>query len=908
MGKFLAATNLSKWIGISLILVSLVLIPASSTGATTEEKIGPYTVINLPLEDLPEYDPGFFYNPIISDFPGGGSLQVLYVLKDPRDVPLVRYGYWDQNRGLVVGPNDEFPGGFTYVEKLDAILDLDPITINVYVRVQAPDDTAAPDPLFGGEERQARPILYVPIDGPYRAELSTLSCAVPEYATGISPYAFTPGVDGRDAVNKEGLYDPKAYTPPLPWYPYEEAALQPGEIREGWINCMAPDVPLDAIRVSAKYLGEPEIINGEEESVELIGEEQIGTEGCVEVDSFDDPACQEAVCCTVVLVPSSTVDFLDEPVDEGNSDEQEPIIEGEEYQKEYRYADAWNFNQVRSLPEEGIRVENVSLLFRNSSGEELADKGSLVIKSADIANFDRGYYDYQFISEMSVSPNALSISDIEGFELDHIGLVVDVYDGVGTFRNALLDQGGEVFWDFYATESPLEVYAFGSLWIENDTSLQSALWFTAAAERDELLPRMGFRYPAKGMNTGVDSLKSVSNMCDFVDCQEVSDPTADIAQMRTVPVFCPGEWANNFSLSNMRSEDVYYFGIPKGLESYPPAWADASVGTNPVEIWFFEGEILGGLTPWWIDGYDTYEFGRDTQLEGTVINKSNGHYVDLDTLFLPLFDQQRNQRTYYAEVDERVIGHGWMPGLINQGLVIAGRPEENTSFQNKLFMFHTEGPIWTRSCSRPLLTNLEQLGLYAAGASSAGVSGGEEQNITNLFPGMEYPLSMPKITGDLYSLGEVGEKAYGYTFKPTEVDVVPGRPNNSIVYVRQEDKFYPANDRVNDNNEAFFRNVNAEIIPPGNSLVFVKIEKDPPEGPIECQYINNEIFSLTYPGLYPATSQPGNFRSYGLFTISCPEDFSEAWLVFIVPTLEIAVDKLIFTMRGEEYWSMWRLD
>jgi hypothetical protein len=399
-------------------------------------------------------------------------------------------------------------------------------------------------------------------------------------------------------------------------------------------------------------------------------------------------------------------------------------------------------------------------------------------------------------------------------------------------------------------------------------------------------------------------------MCDVVDCQEVSDPTEDITQARTVPVFCPGEWANNFTISGMRAETVDFFGIPPGLVTKPSAWAHSSRFNYSPEIWFFEGEILGGLTPWWIDGNLTWNFGRDAQLEGTVVSESTGNYLDLDTLFLPLYGQPQNQRTYYAEVDARVIGHGWMPGIVDRGFIIAGEPEENTSFQNNAFMFQTEGPIWTRSCSRPMIENHKQLELYYSGISNLDIAGSEEHVMTDIFPGMAYPLSMPKITGDLYGLGETGETAYGYKFKPTEVDVVPGRQNTSIVYVREEDKFYPANEKVNNNNEAFFRNVNAEIIPPGNSLVFVKIEKDPPGGPVDCRYINNEIFQLTAPGLFPVTSQPGNFRRYGIFAIapSCPEDFSEAWLVFIVPTLDVDIDQLIFTIRSGKYWSMWRLD
>ena len=922
--------NKSYWIALILIMAMASCGFFHQAKAGQDPPVGLYTVINLPLEDLPQYSPGFFYNPKIAEYSSGASLQVLYVLKDPRDVPLMRYGYWDRARSLAVGPNDKILGDTDYSETLGAILDLDPITINVYVRVWAPDNASSPDPLFWGDEWGERPSLVVAGDGLDMNQFGGtygLSCAVPEYATGQNPYPamLDAGIAGGDAVDEEGIYDPRAYAPPLPWYPYEEAVLQPGETREGWISCMAPDVPLDEIAVMARHpyaeaaqtTPEPAPTFGVNEAENPTAEEE-----CVQVESFDDPACLEAECCTVVLVPDSTEEAL--VLTESAMDATGADVSRSDALQETPYSStvAWSFDRVRNIPENGITIKNVGLTLKDGSGQEISEQGTVIIYSAHVTRTETPPgiftpnslgYKFHFVSRLKVEPNSLSIEDVDGYELQGIDLDIEVYRGAGDpDREAILVQYEYKLEEFNKAGSPFEGYARIALspnsfaGFGDGDELPLPLWFSVT--NGEQLPGNRYKYPAAGLNIRSYSLESRTTMCDVVDCQEVTDPTEDITQVRTVPVFCRGEWANNFTLSGMRAETVDFFGVPPGLVTYPDVWAHSSVFNYSPEIWFFEGELLGGLTPWWFDGHEAWEFRRSTQLEGTIIDEDNGNYLDVETLFLPLYDQLKNQRTYYAEVDERVIGHGWMPGAISQGFVIAGEPVEKTSFQNKLFMFQAEGPIWTRSCSRPLIANHGQLGLYSSGISSASVTNSEEHVMTNIFPGMEYPLSMPRITGDLYSIGEIGDKAFGYTFMPTEVAVVPGRSESSVVYVREENKFYPASEKVNTNNEAFFRSVNAEIIPPGNSLVFVKIEKDPPGGPVECQYINNEIFQLTSPGLFPATSRPGNFRRYGLFTIFCPDDFSEAWLVFIVPSLKVDVSQLIFTIRGDEYWSMWRLD
>lgn len=168
--------------------------------------IGPYTVIQLPLEDLPALNENLAFHPIIDQYESGATLQIMYVLEDPRDVPLARYAYFTEDRG-VIAPND-LPSTIDrpeYTQEMEEILSQNPKTINVYVRAMAPADQSVPDPLFGDLERldsegngfirpynPNRPALVVYFPGSGHP----LNCAVPEYINGPEPYLLPPEISG----------------------------------------------------------------------------------------------------------------------------------------------------------------------------------------------------------------------------------------------------------------------------------------------------------------------------------------------------------------------------------------------------------------------------------------------------------------------------------------------------------------------------------------------------------------------------------------------------------------------------------------------------------------------------------------------------------------------------------------
>jgi len=544
----------NKSFGIALILMLLIaggrFVRQAKAGQ--DPPIGPYTVINLPLEDLPQYDPGFFYNPIISGYPGGGSLQVLYVLKDPRDVPLATYGYWDDERGSIVMPNDRILGDFGYDETLTAILDLDPITINVYVRIQAPDDTSVPDPLFWSDEWGKRPSLVVPFDNVGLNQfggMTGLGCAVPEYAADQKPYSLSPDIEGGDAVNKEGLYDPRAYAPPLPWYPYGEASLRPGEVREGWISCMSSDVLLDEIVINARHIYTEPLLPTPFPTFEAIEEDAMDDTGadeeCVQVESFDDPECLEAECCTLVLIPDSTIEFMDDPVNESTAEVVETAESnvGEPQDIPYGSSIAWGFKKAEKIPENGLLVENADLTFSAGFGQEISDKGTVIFKSAYVTRTefpsvlvdpDGSYHDYQLIALVRAEPHSLSADDLAGYELQGINLDLNIYKGASDpERNVVLRYSGFNQEVFYETGSALEGYATFSLEPNRfagfgySDELPSNLWLEAESQ-EEHPSGSRTKYPINGLNIRSYSLESQTSMCDVVDCQEVNDPNEEI--------------------------------------------------------------------------------------------------------------------------------------------------------------------------------------------------------------------------------------------------------------------------------------------------------------------------------------------------------------------------------------------
>jgi hypothetical protein len=386
-------------------------------------------------------------------------------------------------------------------------------------------------------------------------------------------------------------------------------------------------------------------------------------------------------------------------------------------------------------------------------------------------------------------------------------------------------------------------------------------------------------------------------MCSIVECIEVQKAN-DSLETRSVPLLCPGEWANNFTIEGMQTEMVNYFGEPPGIDRSTKYWVNRSIYGRQERVWFYGGRIMGGLAPWWSN--------NNYRLTGRIVDRNTGEYVGINPIFLPHYHHSNGN--YYVPLDEGQQKSGWMPDLISEELVIAGQSlNTKYSLDNTAFLFLEEGPAWKNNCSRSNLSEISTSNTYAMPKFEFDPAG-DQHVLTEILPGADYPLSQPKVTGEVFSMNEPGDKIYDQVFKPVEVRVVPGKKNDPVIYVPEENKYYPA-DNVTWYNELFFRNAGAVGIPPSSSLVMVKVERVPPGGQVSCE-LSNANFQIHYPGYFPITSVPGWLRRTPGANGLCPDpslDFSNTWITFKFPDINPDPSHFVFSIRGEERWNFWHL-
>ncbi|MCK4818796.1 hypothetical protein KA005_23690 [bacterium] len=397
-------------------------------------------------------------------------------------------------------------------------------------------------------------------------------------------------------------------------------------------------------------------------------------------------------------------------------------------------------------------------------------------------------------------------------------------------------------------------------------------------------------------------------MCDIVDCLKVQDPEAKINEVRTVPLLCPGEWANNFIIDGLNIEDVDYIGEPYGLISSaaPDLFRYTRFIDEQPRVWVYSGRIMGGLSSWWSTKKHTNS--------AKIVDAISGFYItgityDSTTGILPYYYKEASN--YYVLTDDSYQRAGWVSGIASKKLLIFG-VIDNEQYKRKqtAFLFMEEGPAWSSSCSRSPLPALSSSEAYAPLNVGIDVDSIKNSHIVlELMPGMEYPVSEPRITGEMFQIGDEGPAINEQALRPIEVKIVPGRANKPIVYVPSEDKYYPAVKNETDNNAVFFGRVEAELIPPDSSLVMVKLEKISPEGPLDCR-TSPEKIQLSYPGYYPITTSPKILQEFNLgvlLWLCSDDDFTEKWLVFKFPSLDIDQSQLLFSIKGEEKWIFWSL-
>ena len=108
----------------------------------------------------------------------------------------------------------------------------------------------------------------------------------------------------------------------------------------------------------------------------------------------------------------------------------------------------------------------------------------------------------------------------------------------------------------------------------------------------------------------------------------------------------------------------------------------------------------------------------------------------------------------------------------------------------------------------------------------------------------------------------------------------------------------------------FFQRVGAIAIPPGTSLVRVKISVDfidnGDQFATRCS-LSQESFQLVYPGYLPITGIADR-RHPEVFP--CDNQDYSTWITFLFPSLDVDMDTMLLSLRtdiGNDPWFLMRL-
>jgi hypothetical protein len=236
---------------ICVLIAGLAVLDGIAPGFAQEPRLmGARDVAVIPLESVPEWNHAGVIR--LTSHTREVEVEVLAVLKDPREIPTHRFLYSLTDRDeVVVHPRADqirarFPDG-----KGTAVA--------VYVRVTAPDnlgDGRTIDPFYvqSLELQESNDWFYSPFRvigvADTREEGMILPC--------LDPMTIGEGVRAFDTPDTGIRVEPDAYLPPEPQYTVIDQTnvagkvmgeMDAGEVREGWVLCLAPDIPQDQIRI-----------------------------------------------------------------------------------------------------------------------------------------------------------------------------------------------------------------------------------------------------------------------------------------------------------------------------------------------------------------------------------------------------------------------------------------------------------------------------------------------------------------------------------------------------------------------------------------------------------------------------------------------------------------------------------
>lgn len=269
-----------KWMRVFAVgclgLLALATLGASGWPTAQRGAMGPRDVAEIPIESVPAWVSENVLR-VVPDPAGESrvSIEVLAVVEDPRDVPIDRFLYALTDEGeVMVHP------------QADAIRSSlgsrGHSTVAVYVRVRAraerPDDAEYPpyidDPFFVGDPVPGGEVVggdewsyeaWRSIGVAYGEDgIASLPC--------LEPMTIEKGTRPFTAPDTGERIRPDEYLPPQPQYVVTDnsadADLLQGEmgfdeVREGWVMCLAPDVPAEDVRLGMYWVPVDEMAIGE---------------------------------------------------------------------------------------------------------------------------------------------------------------------------------------------------------------------------------------------------------------------------------------------------------------------------------------------------------------------------------------------------------------------------------------------------------------------------------------------------------------------------------------------------------------------------------------------------------------------------------------------------------------------
>jgi hypothetical protein len=256
-GQMLKSNRQMGLIWMRVVTAACIALVALGTLASTRPafgqggKMGPRDVAEIPIESVPAW----VSEGVAKDIPeeGRGGIEVLAVLRDPRDVPIDRFLYALTERGeVMVHPEADAIRRSFEAQTHSAVA----VYVRVTARAEICEDCYEGDPFFVDplEEIERYPgsagVPWDAIGVAYEADgVSVLPC--------LEPMTIEKGVRSFTAPDTGTRVQPDQYLPPMPQYVVRDntntgllqGEMTAGEVREGWILCLAPDVPGEEVKV-----------------------------------------------------------------------------------------------------------------------------------------------------------------------------------------------------------------------------------------------------------------------------------------------------------------------------------------------------------------------------------------------------------------------------------------------------------------------------------------------------------------------------------------------------------------------------------------------------------------------------------------------------------------------------------